>query len=313
MLKKLFLYLLVFTMLLGEKKLFYNSEGVILYNISYSEIEILKQKQLDISKEVNLEEIIQQKNIDIIGKNRKSTIKYIEYDNNNKVFNVYYELKFVTPQSELFLDKTLIMGIYDENFNYLKLEKNPVYVFDKNSSLIEEIITMFDNGQLLFFKFYNDKNLKSSKYTYNGKDVYLIRNQKDGHLSFNDERIQKIFMPGIIDTKKKFILGTSDVIDPIKNNKLYKYDLETGNLEILKDFPNMGIILQTLIENDNKLIYWSLDSKYSKTEKKLYIFDLKRKKEEEMKISSNLAEKFYYSHEVRNINKELIEKFYKSK
>ena len=135
--KKLLFYLLTFAMLLGEKKLFYNPEGVILYDITSSGIEIIKQKKLDISKEVNLEEIIKQKDIDIMDKNRGVKIKYIEYDNNNQVYNVYYELKFITPETELFLDKTLIMGVYDENFDFLKVEKNPVYMLGEDLNLIE--------------------------------------------------------------------------------------------------------------------------------------------------------------------------------
>ena len=41
---KLLLYLLLFTMLLGEKKLFYNPDSVILYDITSSKIEIIKKK-----------------------------------------------------------------------------------------------------------------------------------------------------------------------------------------------------------------------------------------------------------------------------
>ena len=81
---------------------------------------------------------------------------------------------------------------------------------------------------------------------------------------------------------------------------------------MLKEFSNIGVILQTLIENDNKLIYWELDSKYSKEERKLFIFDLKSKKTKELKLSDEVFEEFYYSHEIRNVNKKLIEKFSES-
>ncbi|MBP9479040.1 MAG: hypothetical protein KBF12_10505, partial [Sebaldella sp.] len=116
---KLLLYLLLFTMLLGEKKLFYNPDSVILYDITSSKIEIIKKKQLDISSEVDLEKIIKKRKIVFIGNYREVVIKYVEYDENKKVYNVYYEVGFVTPQSQFSLTKIVIMGVYDENFNYL--------------------------------------------------------------------------------------------------------------------------------------------------------------------------------------------------
>ena len=309
---KLLLYLLLFTMLLGEKKLFYNPDSVILYDITSSKIEIIKKKQLDISSEVDLEKIIKKRKIVFIGNYREVVIKYVEYDENKKVYNVYYEVGFVTPQSQFSLTKIVIMGVYDENFNYLAIEEYPLYRYAGEEKLLEEITTMYENGEVLFFKFYNDKDVKSQKYVINGKEIYLIRNLKNGDLFFNDESIKKIFRPGLMNEKKTFLLGTSAIIDTVKNNKLYRYDFKTGKLEMLKEFSNIGVILQTLIENDNKLIYWELDSKYSKEERKLFIFDLKSKKTKELKLSDEVFEEFYYSHEIRNVNKKLIEKFSES-
>ena len=309
---KLLLYLLLFTMLLGEKKLFYNPDSVILYDITSSKIEIIKKKQLDISSEVDLEKIIKKRKIVFIGNYREVVIKYAEYDENKKVYNVYYEVGFVTPQSQFSLTKIVIMGVYDENFNYLAIEEYPLYRYAGEEKLLEEITTMYENGEVLFFKFYNDKDVKSQKYVINGKEIYLIRNLKNGDLFFNDESIKKIFRPGLMNEKKTFLLGTSAIIDTVKNNKLYRYDFKTGKLEMLKEFSNIGVILQTLIENDNKLIYWELDSKYSKEERKLFIFDLKSKKTKELKLSDEVFEEFYYSHEIRNVNKKLIEKFSES-
>ena len=309
---KLLLYLLLFTMLLGEKKLFYNPDSVILYDITSSKIEIIKKKQLDISSEVDLKKIIKKRKIVFIGNYREVVIKYAEYDENKKVYNVYYEVGFVTPQSQFSLTKIVIMGVYDENFNYLAIEEYPLYRYAGEEKLLEEITTMYENGEVLFFKFYNDKDVKSQKYVINGKEIYLIRNLKNGDLFFNDESIKKIFRPGLMNEKKTFLLGTSAIIDTVKNNKLYRYDFKTGKLEMLKEFSNIGVILQTLIENDNKLIYWELDSKYSKEERKLFIFDLKSKKTKELKLSDEVFEEFYYSHEIRNVNKKLIEKFSES-
>ena len=312
MLKKLLIYLLLFTMLLGEKKLFYNPDSVILYDITSLGIRKIKQKKLCIGDNVNLEEIIKKRKIVFIGNYREVVIKYAEYDENKKVYNVYYEVGFVTPQSQFSLTKIVIMGVYDENFNYLAIEEYPLYRYAGEEKLLEEITTMYENGEVLFFKFYNDKDVKSQKYVINGKEIYLIRNLKNGDLFFNDESIKKIFRPGLMNEKKTFLLGTSAIIDTVKNNKLYRYDFKTGKLEMLKEFSNIGVILQTLIENDNKLIYWELDSKYSKEERKLFIFDLKSKKTKELKLSDEVFEEFYYSHEIRNVNKKLIEKFSES-
>ena len=306
---KLLLYLLLFTMLLGEKKLFYNPDSVILYDITSLGIRKIKQKKLCIGDNVNLEEIIKKRKIVFIGNYREVVIKYAEYDENKKVYNVYYEVGFVTPQSQFSLTKIVIMGVYDENFNYLAIEEYPLYRYAGEEKLLEEITTMYENGEVLFFKFYNDKDVKSQKYVINGKEIYLIRNLKNGDLFFNDESIKKIFRPGLMNEKKTFLLGTSAIIDTVKNNKLYRYDFKTGKLEMLKEFSNIGVILQTLIENDNKLIYWELDSKYSKEERKLFIFDLKSKKTKELKLSDEVFEEFYYSHEIRNVNKKLIEQF----
>ena len=100
----------------------------------------------------------------------------------------------------------------------------------------------------------------------------------------------------------------------IKDNRLYKYDLKTEKIEILKEFAQTAVFLETLIDNDQKVIYSTLSpyeniNEYGNKGRKIYILDLKNLKIKELKLSDEVFEEFYYSHEIRNVNKKLIEQF----
>lgn len=315
MLKKLLIYLLLFTMLLGEKKLFYNPDSVILYDITSLGIRKIKQKKLCIGDNVNLEEIIKKRKIVFIGNYREVVIKYAEYDENKKVYNVYYEVGFVTPQSQFSLTKIVIMGVYDENFNYLAIEEYPTYEYDQEEEMVEEIQES-KNGAVAFFKLSNHQDRKTLKYSYGKKELYLIRH-KDGSDEFNNKNIKEVFSPALINKNKTFILGMGSLSGTIKDNRLYKYDLKTEKIEILKEFAQTAVFLETLIDNDQKVIYSTLSpyeniNEYGNKGRKIYILDLKNLKIKELKLSDEVFEEFYYSHEIRNVNKKLIEKFSES-
>ena len=259
-------------MILGEKKLFYNSEGVLLYDMTSSKIELVKKKKLELNNEVNLKEILEKKDfIPISGMDIKSTIKYIEYDINKNVYNVYFELSFfdarvsVTQTS----DQTLVMGIYDENFNYMEIKEYPTYKFEWG--------------------------------------VEIIKRNSD---------IRMKIQPVIMNKDKTFVFGIGFQED-VKGETIYKYDLETNKSETIKYFDNI-VFLKTLIGNDRKLIYLTINSFKSIEESKndgeqVFVLDLKNMKTTEIKLSNDLFKEFYYSHEIRNTNEELIEKFYKLK
>lgn len=316
MLKKIFLLLTFYIVLLGENKLFYNSKGVILFDISPMKIQLIKQKNITIPKEINLEEIVLKKKINLIGKIQEKSIKYIEYDTNKKEYNIYYELKFMSEESHLFFDKTLIMAMYDENFDYTGIKDYPIYEYNGQKNKIIEILET-KNGAVAFFRIDNQQDRKTLKYNYDEKELYLIR-YKDGNEEFNNKNIKEIFRPSIINEKQTFILGIGSLSGTIKDTKLYKYNLKTEKIEMIKEFPNTAVFLETLIENDQKLIYSTLNpyeniNEYGNKGRTINILDLKNLKIKELKLNDNLFEDFYYSHEVRNTNRELIEKFYKSK
>lgn len=319
MLRSTFLYLIFFIMILGEKKLFYNSEGVILYNITSSKVEVIKKKKLEINNEVNLKEILLKKDFrPINGIDIKYTIKYVEYDENENTYHVYFELSFfdgkvLITKTE---DKTLVMGVYDGNFNYIDMKEYPTYDSIGEVNVVEKIIN-YKNGAILFFKMNNNDYLTSLKYKYKEKEVYLIQ-YKNGIETLNEENIKKIFQPQIMSQKHSFILGTYGLNGTIKENKLYKYNLKKEKVEIIKEFSDIAVFLMTLIENDEKLIYSTLNlyddtKEYGNKGRKIFVLDLKSLKEKEFILRNDLFEEFYYSHEVRNTNNELIEKFYKSK
>ena len=316
MLKKIFLLLTFHIVLLGENKLFYNSKGILLFDISSTEVQLIKQKNITIPKEVNLEEIVLNKKINLIGKIQEKSIKYVEYDMYKKEYNIYYELKFMSEESHLFFDKTLIMVICDENFNYIGIESYPIYEYNGQKNKIIEILET-KNGAVAFFRLDNQQDMKTLKYNYDGKELYLIRH-KDGSEVFNNEDITEIFRPYIINKKQTFILGIGSLNGSIRDTKLYKYNIKTEKTELIKEFSNTAVFLKTLVENDRKVIYSTLNtyeniSDYGNKGRKIFILDLKNLKEKEFRLRDDLFEDFYYSHEVRNTDKELIDKFYKSK
>ena len=61
--KKLLLVLLIFTLTIGEEKLFYNSKNIILYNIDSQGIKIIKEKNLKIEDLAKVYEILENKKI----------------------------------------------------------------------------------------------------------------------------------------------------------------------------------------------------------------------------------------------------------
>ena len=77
---------------------------------------------------------------------------------------------------------------------------------------------------------------------------------------------------------------------------------------------NNIVSLKTLTEDDKKLIYLTFNSFISIDEsenigKQVFVLDLKNMKTTEIKLSDDLFKEFYYSHEIRNVNKKLIEQF----
>ena len=107
--------------------------GTVHFETAPSKVEIIKKKKLELNKEVSLKEILLKKDFrPISGIEIKSTIKYIEYDVNKNVYNVYFELSFYDGRVLMTksADKTLVMGIYDENFNYVEIKEYPTFKFD---------------------------------------------------------------------------------------------------------------------------------------------------------------------------------------
>ena len=208
------------------------------------------------------------------------------------------------------------MVICDENFNYIGIESYPIYEYNGQKNKIIEILET-KNGAVAFFRLDNQQDMKTLKYNYDGKELYLIRH-KDGSEVFNNEDITEIFRPYIINKKQTFILGIGSLNGSIRDTKLYKYNIKTEKTELIKEFSNTAVFLKTLVENDRKVIYSTLNtyeniSDYGNKGRKIFILDLKNLKEKEFRLRDDLFEDFYYSHEVRNTDKELIDKFYKSK
>jgi hypothetical protein len=271
-LRKILLCLILSMIILGEKKLFYDPDGIILYDITPSKIEIIKKRKLDISNDVNLNEILIKKNFrPIDGIDVEVKIKYVEYNVNKNVYHVYFELSFfdgrvlITKTS----DQTLVMGIYDKYFNYIDIKEYPTYISDWKVEFIEV-------------------------------------NSKIG-MKIN---------PVIMDKEKKFIFGVK-FRENLKGAVIYKKNLDSNELETIKSFNN-NVFLKTLIENDSKLIYLTFNSFISINQddnigKQAFVLDLKNMRTSEIIMDSDLFKKIYYSNEINNTNKELIDKFYKLK
>lgn len=268
MLRSIFLYLIFFIMILGEKKLFYNSEGLILYNITSSKVEVIKKKKLEIDKDVNLREVLLKKDIiHIKGADINFDINYIEYDINKNVYNVYFTLYFFDGRFSVSgpSDKTIVMGVYDDSFNYIDIKEHPI--------------------------------LKSDL----GVEVMVVRSE-----------IKIMINPVIMDKEKKNIFGVN-FKEKNEGAEIYKKSLESNKVEIIKSFNN-NILLKSLIDNDKKLIYSTFDSFLDDNlDKQVSILDLKNMKISEIVLDGVSFKEFCYSNEIKNTNKELIEKFYKSK
>ena len=208
------------------------------------------------------------------------------------------------------------MEIYDENFDYIDVKNYPVYMYDGTEEIVEEVLET-KNDAVAFFKIDNRQDRKTLKYSYDGKELYLIRH-KDGTEEFNDKNIKELFYPEQMNKRESFILGIGSLSGTIKDSRLYRYDLKTGEVKAIKEFPDTAEFLITLIENDRKLIYSTLNpyeniNEYGNKGRKIFVMDLKTTEIKELKLNNKLFEEFYYSHEIRNINKKLIDKFEKLK
>ena len=324
--KKLLLALLIFTLTIGEEKLFYNSESVILYDINSNGVNVLKEKKINIEELGNLSMILSKKNIKN-AEEQGASIQYIYYNKSENSYNIYYRIQYIDSKANdlVFPKSTVFVGEYNEDFKLINIEVTPVYFLEgekltiENFSILLNRMTLFANLQKnslkyskLYLPVHESKNSK----------IYLAINE-DNRTTLNFESGKKImernectFFPNLIDKKNEFIIGTA-TNDDIKEKKiLYKLDLKNEETKKIKAFDTNNIFPITLINNDNVLVYSYLNREnkdFGYNGRKIFLLNLENKKESEMKLSKDLFEKFYYSYEIQGVSEEQIEKFKQTK
>ena len=320
--KKLLLVLLIFTLTIGEEKLFYNSESVILYDINSNGINVLKEKKINIEELGNLSMILSKKNIKN-AEEQGASIQYIYYNKSENRYNIYYRIQYIDSKANdlVFPESTVFMGEYNEDFKLMNIEVIPIYFLEGEKLTIENFSISLNRMPL--FANLQKNSLKYSKlylpvYKSKNSEIYLAINEdKSTILNFESgekimEKNEHIFFPNLIDKKNEFIIGTVTT-DNIKEKKiLYKFNLKNGEIKKIKTFDTNNIFPITLINDDNVLIYSYLNEEnkdFGYKGRKIFLLNLENKKESEMKLSKDLFDKFYYSYEIQGVSEEQIEKF----
>ena len=326
--KKILLVLLMFTLTIGEEKLFYDSKNIILYNIDLQGIKITKEKVVDVEKLGDLRKILQDKNIKYKKDSIKNGITFIDYNAMKNEYNVYIQIVYYSIDGgDLgFPQVTYIKAVYDEEFNLINIEKKPTYIIQNEKFEIKDFSVTITGDP--YFIDINSENLKYSKiflptFYLNKEQIFLAvdKNEK-AILSYknvkgiNNKMERNIFFPNLVSSKKNFLIGMNWGIYNFGVNKsdenenvLYKLDLNNDRITKIFEFDSTWIQPKTLINQDEDLLYESLYRNKSEKKIEINILNLKTKKIKKMNLSSEMIGKIYSSYEIQGVSEEQIEKF----